>query len=227
MTLVESTSPNALLTASLDAARRQAAIRGEELLAETVDSLAELRDRIRAIPGLDVLDERHRRARRRPRLRPAPARGRRPRHRRHRPPDRAADARARTTSTSSSSPRTWSSPSSGSASAPRAPARAWSTALEHAVERLGEEEEEPLPPFAEPPPWGPTELSPREAFLAAQEVVAFDEAEGRIAAESLAAYPPGRPERAPRRAPHPRRRSTTSPTASPTAAWCAAPATAR
>ena len=32
--------------------------RDEELLAETVDSLAELRARIREIPGLDVLDER-------------------------------------------------------------------------------------------------------------------------------------------------------------------------
>ena len=48
VTLVESTSPNALLTASLDATRRQAAIRGEELLAETVASLAELRERIRS-----------------------------------------------------------------------------------------------------------------------------------------------------------------------------------
>jgi arginine decarboxylase len=67
------------------------------------------------------------------------------------------------------------------------------TALEHAAKRIGEEEQEELPPFAEPPPWGPTELSPREAFLAGQEVVAFDAAEGRIAAESLAAYPPGVP----------------------------------
>jgi lysine decarboxylase len=66
-------------------------------------------------------------------------------------------------------------------------------ALQGAVERLGEEESEPEHPFAEPPPWGPTERTPREAFLAAQEVVPFDEAEGRIAAESLAAYPPGVP----------------------------------
>ena len=58
VTLIETTSPNAILTASLDAARRQAAVHGEELLAETVASLAELRERIRAIPGLDVLDER-------------------------------------------------------------------------------------------------------------------------------------------------------------------------
>ena len=58
VTLVESTSPNALLTASLDATRRQAAVHGEELLAETVESLAELRERIRELPGLDVLDDR-------------------------------------------------------------------------------------------------------------------------------------------------------------------------
>ena len=36
-------------------------------------------------------------------------------------------------------------------------------------------------------------MTPREAFLGPQEVVPFDEAAGRIAAESLAAYPPGIP----------------------------------
>ena len=48
-------------------------------------------------------------------------------------------------------------------------------------------------PFAPPPPWGPTVMTPRDAFLGPQEVVAFSESEGRIAAESLAAYPPGVP----------------------------------
>jgi lysine decarboxylase len=37
------------------------------------------------------------------------------------------------------------------------------------------------------------EMLPREAFLGKQEVVAFDQAQGRIASESLAAYPPGVP----------------------------------
>ena len=36
-------------------------------------------------------------------------------------------------------------------------------------------------------------LTPRDAFLGPQEVVPFDRAEGRVAAESLAAYPPGIP----------------------------------
>ena len=58
VTLVESTSPNALLTASLDAARRFAATRGQEFLTETLEALGRTRERIREIPGLDVLDER-------------------------------------------------------------------------------------------------------------------------------------------------------------------------
>ena len=36
-------------------------------------------------------------------------------------------------------------------------------------------------------------MSPREAFLGPQEVVAVERAVGRVAAESLATYPPGIP----------------------------------
>jgi lysine decarboxylase len=36
-------------------------------------------------------------------------------------------------------------------------------------------------------------MTPREAFLGPQDVVPFDQAAGRVAAESLAAYPPGVP----------------------------------
>ena len=43
VTLVESTSPSALLTASLDAQRRFAATKGQELLTETLETLAEAR----------------------------------------------------------------------------------------------------------------------------------------------------------------------------------------
>ena len=59
VTLTESTSPSALLTASLDAARRQAAVNGAELLAETIAGL----DAARAA---DSRDPRARRARRAP-----------------------------------------------------------------------------------------------------------------------------------------------------------------
>jgi lysine decarboxylase len=58
VTLVESTSPSSLLTASLDAARRLAATRGRELLSETLSTLERTRQQVRAIAGLDVLDER-------------------------------------------------------------------------------------------------------------------------------------------------------------------------
>src|SRR3954471_12002033 len=58
VTLLESTSPNSLLSGSLDAARRQAALHGEELLGETIQALAATRAAIREVPGLDVVDER-------------------------------------------------------------------------------------------------------------------------------------------------------------------------
>jgi arginine decarboxylase len=192
VTLVETTSPNALLTASLDATRRQAAVHGEELLAETVSSLAELRERIRAIPGLDVLDER--------------IVGRSGVHA-YDPLRLVVDVRGLGATGHRVARLMWESDDInlelfsenvvvavfGIGEHAAETGQRLVTALEHACARIGEEEEEPLPPFAEPPPWGPTELSPREAFLAAQEVVAFDEAEGRIATESLAAYPPGVP----------------------------------
>ena len=47
--------------------------------------------------------------------------------------------------------------------------------------------------FSAPPPWGELVMSPREAFLGPQEVVPAREAVGRVASESLAAYPPGIP----------------------------------
>ena len=65
--------------------------------------------------------------------------------------------------------------------------------LRHAVEEIGPADVEHRRAFAEPPPWGPLELAPRDAFLGPQDVVPFAQAEGRIAAESLAAYPPGVP----------------------------------
>src|SRR4051794_20738092 len=58
VTLVESTSPSSLLTASLDAARRHAAVHGHELLDETLRALDLTHSAVREIEGLDVLDER-------------------------------------------------------------------------------------------------------------------------------------------------------------------------
>ncbi|MGI0492929.1 aminotransferase class I/II-fold pyridoxal phosphate-dependent enzyme [Alkalinema pantanalense CENA528] len=53
--LVQSTSPNYLLLASLDAARMQMATQGEALLDRTIDLANDARSRIAQIPGLQVL----------------------------------------------------------------------------------------------------------------------------------------------------------------------------
>ena len=192
VTLIESTSPNALLAASLDAARRQAVIRGEELLAETVSSLAKMRSRVREIPGLDVLDERI---------------AGRPGVHAYDPLRLVVDVRETGTTGHRIAALMRASDDINlelfsenvvvavfglGEHADETGARLLE-GLRHAVERVTAGEPESEEPFAEPPPWGPTELSPREAFLAPQEIVPFPEADGRIAAESLAAYPPGVP----------------------------------
>jgi lysine decarboxylase len=193
VTLIESTSPNALLTASLDAARRQAATRGAELISETLRSLAGLRERIREIPGVDVIDE-------------DALRGR-PGVFAYDPLRLVVDVRG-TGATGHLIAGLMRETDDinlelfaenvvvavfGIGERAGETGERLVAGLEHAVERLGEGDIEPEEPFAEPPPWGPTELSPRNAFLAPQEVVEFRAAEGRIAAESLAAYPPGIP----------------------------------
>ena len=67
-------------------------------------------------------------------------------------------------------------------------------ALHRAVDALSAEERDPAAEeFAPPPPWGELVMTPREAFLGPQEIVPVREAVGRVAAESLAANPPGIP----------------------------------
>jgi arginine/lysine/ornithine decarboxylase len=67
-------------------------------------------------------------------------------------------------------------------------------ALHRAVETLSAEERDPAAEtFAAPPLWGELAMTPREAFLSTQQVVPLESAVGRVAAESLAAYPPGIP----------------------------------
>ncbi len=55
--LVRSTSPNSLLLASLDAARRQLAAHGEALLDRTIDASMRAREAIDRIPGVAVVGE--------------------------------------------------------------------------------------------------------------------------------------------------------------------------
>jgi lysine decarboxylase len=56
MRLVRSTSPSALLMASLDAARRQLAVHGEALLHETIAAAARTRAKMTKIPGIELVD---------------------------------------------------------------------------------------------------------------------------------------------------------------------------
>jgi arginine decarboxylase len=192
VTLIETTSPNALLTASLDAARRHAAVRGSELLRETVTSLAGLRERIKALPGFDVLDERivgrsgafaYDPLRLVIDVRGIGATGHRVARLMRETDDINLELFSENVVVAIF----------GIGEHAEPVAKRLVGALRHAVEAIGPEDRERRGAFAQPPPWGPLELSPRDAFLGAQEVVPFEDAEGRIAAESLAAYPPGVP----------------------------------
>ena len=191
ITLLESTSPSSLLCGSLDAARAFAAESGARLLEETVRALAVARQAIARIPGLDVLDERL-----------AERRG----VHAYDPLRLVVDVRG----TGVSGYRlaqlmrerdihpelagenvivaVFGMGETGTDNAARLV-----EALEQAVTRLPGERDVGGRELMPPPPWGPLEMTPREAFLGAQEVVPIDDAVGRIAAESLAAYPPGIP----------------------------------
>lgn len=192
VSLVETTSPSGLLTGSLDAARRQAAVHGAELLEETLAAVAETRAAVLAIPGLGVLDE---------------ALVGRPGIAGWDPLRLAIDVRG-TGSTGYRLARDLFYRQGidlelysenvvvaifGLGEPAAAAGQRLVGALREAVEGLEAEPGPPQAKLAPPPPWGELVKTPREAFLGPQEVVPFDQAAGRIAAEGLAAYPPGIP----------------------------------
>jgi arginine decarboxylase len=192
VTLTESTSPNSLLYGSLDAARRQAAVHGRELLEQKMTALVQTREEIRAIDGLDVLDDRM---------------AGRPGVFAYDPLRVAVDVRGVNASGYVLAPMLREIEDinlelygqnvlvavfgMGEPALPES-ARLVS-ALRTAVERVGLDPGGESASFAAPPPWGELMMTPREAYLGAQEVVPAAQAVGRIAAESLATYPPGIP----------------------------------
>jgi arginine decarboxylase len=192
VTLTESTSPSSLLTASLDAARRLAVLHGRELLAHTMQTLADTRARIRTIDGLDVLDERM--------IGRAGVFD-------YDPMRLAVDIRGIAATGYELAPMLREIGDInlelygqnvvvavfglGERELPEAARLV--DALAEAVARVGLDPSGASASFAAPPPWGELAMTPREAFLGAQEVVPADAAAGRIAAESLATYPPGIP----------------------------------
>jgi arginine/lysine/ornithine decarboxylase len=54
--LLRSTSPSSLLLASLDSARRQLVLHGEQLLHETLEAIAVARAKLETIPGIALVD---------------------------------------------------------------------------------------------------------------------------------------------------------------------------
>jgi lysine decarboxylase len=192
VTLTESTSPNSLLFGSLDAARSLAAVHGRELLDHTIHVLADTRAQIREIPGLDVLDERL---------------TDRPGVFGYDPLRLAVDVRGIAASGYELAPILREIDDInlelygqnvivavfglGEHALPEA--QRFIDALRLAVARVGLEPAGASASFAAPPPWGELAMTPREAYLGRQEVVPADDAVGRIAAESLATYPPGVP----------------------------------
>ncbi len=192
VTLTESTSPSSLLGGSLDGSRRLAATRGEELLGRIIDALEVVREKVREVPGLDVLDERL--AGRESVLgwdplrlavdvRGTGATG-------HRIAELMRDLDDLNVELASENVVV---ACFGMAEDAERSSERLLVALRHAVEAVGTSDEGQRAQFAPPPLWGPLEMAPRDAFLSDHEGVPFDEAAGRIAAESLAAYPPGIP----------------------------------
>jgi arginine decarboxylase len=192
VTLTESTSPSALLTGSLDAARRQAVLHGRELLERSVQVLAHTRAQIRAIDGLDVLDERL---------------AGRPGVFAFDPLRLVIDVRGVAASGFELARRLRETGDinlelygqnvlvaifgMGERGLPEAGRLL--RALQSVASEVGCDPRGAAVSFAAPPPWGELAMSPRDAFLGPQEAVAAAQAAGRIAAESLATYPPGIP----------------------------------
>src|SRR6202789_2259495 len=192
VSLVETTSPSGLLTGSLDAPRRQAHVHGAELLGETLEAVAAPRAEIERIPGLAVLDE---------------SMVGRPGIAGWDPLRLSIDVRETGTTgyrlakaafyTSNLDLELYSENVVVAIFGLGEPAAAAGerlvAGLRKALAGLESEPGAPDEKLAPPPPWGELVLTPREAFLGPQEVIPFDTAAGRVAAEGLAAYPPGIP----------------------------------
>ena len=192
VSLVETTSPSSLLSGSLDAARRQAYVHGEELLGKALEAIARTREQIKEIPGLEVLDERMV-------GRPGVAGW---------DPMRLGIDVRETGSTGYRLAKAAFHASGldlelhsenvvvaifGVGEEASIAGERLVAGLRHAVEELEATSGAPDEKLVPPPPWGEMVMTPREAFLGPQEVIPFDAAAGRIAAEGLAAYPPGIP----------------------------------
>lgn len=189
--IVRSTSPNGLLLISLDAARRNLAIRGEQLLGETFKALDAVVDKIDLVPGLYVagsdlrghtgvhdtdpfrivVDTRGTGV-------PGFAIADMLRERHDVIPELATDTVVVFVVGMAEDPANLErllaalTEVAGSVDGPREPSTPIDSRASFNAEQV---------------------VGPREAFLAANEVIAVDDAVGRVCGESIAVYPPGIP----------------------------------
>src|SRR3954469_56137 len=189
--LLRSTSPSSLLLASLDGARRQLSLHGEQLLHETLEAIEVARAKLQTIPGIALVDAglvgRMGVAGYDPLRIVLDVRGT------GRTGYEIADALRRSYDVHVELPMQATvvfvvgiAESAGSL-------RRLAGAVEEAVRRLAE----PGATAAIVPPAAALRhevaVAPREAFLGEAEQVAVDDAVGRISCESIASYPPGVP----------------------------------
>ncbi len=188
--ILRSTSQNTLLIASLDAARRQLATRGEQLLTDTIERLTELRERLSAVPQLDLVDERmvgrSGIAGYDPLRVVLDVRGV------GRSGVEFADALRRAYDVHPEMATQTEVVFVASLSESAQQLGRLAEAIEATVNRLARSGHT-VPPIQPPGPSGGCVVSPREAFLGEAEIVPLAQAVGRISCESIAGYPPGIP----------------------------------
>ncbi len=189
--LLRSTSPSSLLLASLDGARRQLALHGEQLLFETLEAIDVARAKLETIDGIAMVDAelvgRMGIAGYDPLRIVLDVRGT------GRTGYEIADALRRSYDVHAELPMQATVVFVVGLGESAAALRRLAGDVEEVVKRL----REPGATAAIVPPMaaraGDQVVAPRDAFLGAAEQVAVGEAAGRISCESIAAYPPGVP----------------------------------
>jgi arginine decarboxylase len=194
LTLVRSTSPSSLLIASLDAARSHASSDGRQLLDQALSEIKQVRRAVRDIAGLDVLDEE---------IAPRPGvhgfdpfrivvrTGRLCARRLARHLTETADVHLELVTDRLIVVHF------GLGEPVLELGMRFVRALATAVEIAGAQDDvRPALALTQPlrlplPDPGPLAMSPRAAFFGPHDLVPFDQARGRISAETVVAYPPG------------------------------------
>jgi arginine/lysine/ornithine decarboxylase len=189
--LVRSTSPSSLLLASLDAARRQLALHGEQLLHESLLGIGRAREKLAAIDGVALVDD---------------ALVGRPGVAAYDPLRIVLDVRgtgATGYDVADALRRTYDAQVELATQATLVLVVGIAEPLQ-SLERIAGDIEEVVrrlstagstEPIVRPSATftNPVAVPPREAFLGAAEIVPADAAVGRISCESIAGYPPGIP----------------------------------